>query len=171
MQKVEIPVEGRGRSQKKRAAKAVEQLAQHLADLPEAEIGKLGLSPELDTEVQLARNTRGHGSRKRQIKHLAGFLRRSDEEREKVETALEGVTQTQRRDAHAFQNLEDLRQRLCDPKTFQAALHEVETSYPELDLNKLAGLARSVHTDHDKKAYREIFRRLRKAKGSDQIPV
>ena len=163
MEDVEITVEGRGRSAKKREAKAIEQLAQRLVDLPEAEIAKLGLNGDLAKELQLARDTRGHSSRKRQIKHLAGFLRRDDELRENLETTLESVSLAQRREILSFHNLEDLRERLCNPESFQDALDDIGKLYPELDTGKLAGLARSVQVGNDKKAYREIFRRLRKA--------
>ncbi len=154
---------GRGRSAKKRAAKAVENLAQRLAELPEPAISGLPLSPEMAKELQLARNTRGHSSRKRQIKHLAGALRRNEEEQEQIEAALNGVDQVQRQEVMAFHQLEELRDRLCAPTDFEAALAEVRSLYPQLDSNKLAGLARSVHVSSDKKAHREIFRRLRKA--------
>ncbi|MCK4536207.1 MAG: DUF615 domain-containing protein [Desulfuromonadales bacterium] len=163
MEQAETPIEGRGRSAKKREAKAIEQLAQRMADLPEAKIAKLDLSQELDHELRLARNTRGHSSRKRQIKHLAGFLRRNDELRGKLEADLEGFSLTQRRETLAFHSLEQLRDQLCNPDDFPAALDEVHKLYPLLDTKKLAGLARSVHTSNDKKAYREIFRRLRNA--------
>jgi ribosome-associated protein len=167
MQADENTTEGRGRSAKKREAKAIEELAQRLVELPEAEIAKLDLTGDLQKELQLARNTRGHSSRKRQIKHLAGFLRRDDDQREKLEAALEGISLAQRREVLAFHNLEDLRERLCSPESFQHALDDIGKRYPELDTARLAGLARSVQVGNDKKAYREIFRRLRKAEESE----
>jgi ribosome-associated protein len=154
---------GRGRSAKKREAKAVEQLAQRLADLSDAELAKLPQEPGLTKEIELARNTRGHSSRKRQIKHLAGFLRGDEEQREAIETALDGQAVSERQEAMAFHHLEDLRDRLCAAETFEAALAEVRSSYPFLDDRKLTRLASSVHDFGDKKAAREIFRRLRKA--------
>jgi len=154
---------GRGRSAKKREAKAVEQLAQRLAELSDAELAKLQQEPELTKEIELARNTRGHSSRKRQIKHLASFLRHDEEQREAIEAALDGQAVIERQEAMAFHHLEDLRDRLCAAETFEAALAEVRSSYPFLDDRKLTRLASSVHDFGDKKAAREIFRRLRKA--------
>lgn len=161
--KTETPTEGRGRSAKKREAKAVEQLALRMVDLPETEIAKLELSPDLDKELQLARNTRGFSSRKRQIKHLAGFLRRDDDQRTRIEAILDRHSLEQHQEGLQFHNLEELRDRICDPENFAAAMDDVRERYPHLDAKKLAGLARSVHDNRDKKAYREIFRRLRKA--------
>ncbi len=162
-EEVEYRSLGRGRSIKKRAAKAVEQLAQRLADLSDAELTKLPKDPDLAKEIELARNTRGGSSRKRQIKHLAGILRGNDEQREAIEVALDGQAVNQRKESLAFHHLEDLRDRLCVATTFEAALAEVRTTYPHLDVSKLTRLAGSVHDFSDKKAAREIFRRLRKA--------
>lgn len=155
--------EGPSRSAQKRDAKAVEQLAQRLAELSDAELARLPKTPELTKEIELARNTRGHGSRKRQIKHLAGLLRGNDDQREAIGTALDGHAVSQRQETMAFHHLEELRDRLCTAATFEAALAEVRTTYPHVEPGKLARLAGSVHDHNDKRAAREIFRYLRKA--------
>jgi len=163
MEETELAQEGRGRSAKKREAKAVEQLAQRLADLPEAELARLPQGPDLAREIELVRTTRGHSSRKRQTKHLAGFLRSHDDQREAIEAALEGQTVTQRQETLAFHHIEELRDRLCSTGTFDHALEEIRNSYPTIDHRRIKRLARSVHENADKKAAREIFRQLRMA--------
>lgn len=155
--------EGPSRSAQKRDAKAVEQLAQRLAELSDAELARLPKSPELAKEIALARNTSGHGSRKRQIKHLAGLLRGNDDQREAIETSLDGHAVSQRQETMAFHHLEELRDRLCTAETFEAALAEVRSTYPHVEPGKLTRLAGSVHDHNDKRAAREIFRYLRKA--------
>ncbi len=159
----DVRQEGRGRSAKKREAKAIEQLAQNLADMPETELSKLRMEPELAREVETARSTKGHSSRKRQVKHLAGYLRRHEEQREAVEATLSGQALSQRQETMAFHHLEELRDRLCVNESFESAINEVRASYPHIDDRKLARLAHAVHENGDKKAAREIFRRLRKA--------
>jgi len=163
MEDTQLVQEGRGRSAKKREAKAVEHLAQRLADLPEAELARLPQEPELAREIELVRTTRGHSSRKRQIKHLAGVLRSRNDQREAIEAALESQSVSQRQDTLAFQHLEELRDRLCSIGTFDQALEEIRSSYPLIDHRRIARLARSVHENADKKAAREIFRQLRNA--------
>lgn len=155
--------EGRGRSARKRAAKAVEELAQRLVELPDADLAKLPLSHRLAEELHTARNTRGHGSRKRQIKYLAGLLRRDEQQQQQLSAALTEVEEVHGNDVRLFHHLEDLRDRLCDQATFAAALEETGARYPRTDIQRLAGLARSVHDGGDKKAFREIFRQLRQA--------
>ncbi len=159
----EVRQEGRGRSAKKRQAKAIEELAQNLTDLPEAELARLPMEPELAKEVETARNTKGHSSRKRQVKHLAGFLRRHEVLCERIKTAFDGQAVSQRQETLAFHHLEELRDRLCIAESFATALAETRQNYPHLDNKKISRLAHAVHEHGDKKAAREIFRRLRKA--------
>ena len=154
---------GRGRTAKKREAKTIEELAHRLTEITASELGKLPKSPELSKEIELARSTKGKSSRKRQIKHLAGMLRGHEEQRLEIEAALDGQSVLQRQESLAFHHLEELRDRLCVADTFEAALTEVRTLYPHLDDGKLTRLAGSVREHNDKKAAREIFRRLRKA--------
>jgi ribosome-associated protein len=120
----------------------------------------------LAREIALVRSTSGHSSRKRQIKHLAGLLRRDDEKRAKIAETLDSQAISQRQDILAFHHLEDLRDRLCSAATIESALAEVRSAYPQIDEGKLARLAGSVHEHADKRAAREIFRRLRKAEES-----
>jgi len=160
----EIPQwSGPSRSAKKRAAKAVETVAGQLLELPEATWAKVPASPELREEIELARRIETHGARKRQMKHLAGVLRRHDEETAVIQDFLEGLDQVHRQDKEAFHRLEELRDRICDPEQSAAALVEAEGMLPGIDRAGLARLARAVQAGNDRKAYREIFRRLRAA--------
>ena len=157
----EIKSEGRGRTAAKRVAKAIEETAQQLTTMPEAALGGLPLDAELMRELQLCRNTRGHGSLKRQIKHFAGMLRRYDR-LEELNAFLSGENETHQQNTQAFHDIEQLRDRLCTAETSDAALAEIKQTYPLLNSNKLARLARNVHATGDKKSYRDIFRQLRK---------
>ena len=154
--------EGRGRSAKKRAAKAIEHLAQQLTEMAETELTKLPIKQELAEEIDIARRTKGHGSKKRQVKHLAGFLRKHEEAREAIEAALAGQAVAQRQENLVFHHLEEIRDRLCAAATYDATLKELLNSHPQIDKRKLARLASAVHEHGDKKAAREIFRLLRK---------
>ena len=158
----EIKKEGRGRTAAKRVAKAIEETAHQLTELSDSALAGVPLDPELMQELILARSTRGHGSRKRQIKHFAALLRRYDR-LEELDVFLSGEQESQQQNTQAFHDLEQLRDRLCTAETCAAALAEVRQTCPQLDDKKIARLARNVHATGDKKSYREIFRRLRKA--------
>ncbi len=159
----EYKTEGRGRSAKKREAKAVEQLAERLVELPEAELPNLPLSEELEAELKGVRQTRGHSSRKRSIKHFAGMLRRDDEARQALQEAMLQFDMKHGQETAVHHDLERLRERLCSPDEHDAALQEVAANFPSVDRKALQRLVKSVQHGNDKKAYREIFRRLRDA--------
>lgn len=161
--------QGQSRTARKKAAHAVEDLAMQLVELPDSQWRKLPVDEELREEIALARNTHGHGSRKRQTRHLAALLRQREEDLENIRAFLDAVGQQTHQQTESFHELELLRDRLCAPATFVAALEEA-TALPGVDREALAGLARSVHAGGDKRAAREIFRRLRAAREKSAIP-
>ncbi|MEJ2698575.1 MAG: ribosome biogenesis factor YjgA [Desulfuromonadales bacterium] len=158
------------RTARKQAAREVEELARQLVELPEGQWKKLPASPEVREEILLARETKGHGSRKRQIKHLAGVLRAREEELEPLRDFLSEISREQLLEKWEFHELEGLRDRLCDTGLFPAALEEAARLMPELDIEATTRLARHYHATGDKKTFREIFRRLRKARQAAAPP-
>jgi ribosome-associated protein len=149
------------RTKKKQLAKQVEQLAHLLTELPDNQFRQLELSAELAEEAELARATRGRGSHKRQVKHLAGLLRKQEAELLQIQEQLQRLDQVARGEKREFHLLEKLRDRLCSKDSFDDAFNEMLELYPQIDRKAIARLARSVHEHADKRAFREIFRRLR----------
>lgn len=152
------------RSSKKRAAKAVEELAATLLNLAEADYRRLPIKGDISRELTLARAIKAHGARKRQLKHLAGLLRENDDEREQAETFIADLERGQQHNTAAFHHLEELRDGLCDPGRTSETLAEIETTLTDIDTGKIRRLAESVQNSADKRAFREIFRMLRDAK-------
>ncbi|MDY0189886.1 MAG: ribosome biogenesis factor YjgA [Desulfuromonas sp.] len=153
------------RSARKRDAKGVELLAQKLVELPDADFVRLPATADIITELTKARATKGHGARKRQLKFVAGLLRRDLEGTEELRAFVAGEHQQQLDDNRLVHRLENLRERLCDPHTRSAALHEARDSFAGLDVIELQRLVASYKGPADKKNYRQIFRCLRA--GSD----
>lgn len=149
------------RTKKKQLAKEIEKLAHRLVELPVAQFKKLQLDDELAAEVEEARSTSGRSSHKRQVKHLAGALRKREGQAMELLTLLGDIDQVKRSEKRQFHQLEALRDRLCDEKTFQAAFDGMIDQYPGVDRGGISRLAKSVHNSGDKRAYREIFKRLR----------
>jgi len=145
----------------KKLAKEVESLAVQLTELSDAAFSQFELDMDLREEVVLARETRGRGSHKRQIKHLASLLRQQPDATARIKTALEALDQVALGDRRQFHQLEQLRDRLCDPASFQDAFDEVLELCPAIDRKVIARLSRSVHQHNDRRAARELFRRLR----------
>lgn len=68
------------RSQKRRDALEVRDLAADLADLPPAQLARLPIPEELLPHVHETRRITSHIARKRQMQYLAKQLRREDDE-------------------------------------------------------------------------------------------
>lgn len=149
------------KTKKKKLAKDIELLAYALVDMPQAQFKKLEMAEDLAAEVIEARNTLGRGSHKRQVKHLAGILRQSEKQVLALMAAIEDVDQVKRSEKRQFHKLEELRDRLCEEATFAAAFDEMVALWPQIDRGVISRLSKSVHNSRDKRAYREIFKRLR----------
>ncbi len=156
------------RSALKRAAKAVEELAERLAGLSAQQLSRLSPPEEVAAELRVVAKAAGHGARKRQIKHLAGLLRRDDEWTDRLREFLDGSDIRHYREQELFHRLETLRDRLCGPETFSAALEETESLFPAIDREQISRLAAAVQAGGDKHAFREIFQLLRKASETPQ---
>jgi len=153
--------EGRGRTAKKRAARAVEALAVRMVETSDGICKRLPLTDELREELLFARSITARAARKREIKHLAALLRQDEESVAAIQAALDAVGRANRAERAAFQSIERLRDALCDPDEFAGAIERAVAELPGLDREAITGLAGSVHKTGDKRAFREIFRRLR----------
>lgn len=154
----ELPL---SRTKKKQQAQQIVQLAEQLCDLADSRFERMDLPSEIVNEARTVRRTGGRGSHKRQLKYLAGLLREDAAAVDALRAQLEGMDQVDRGDKKQFHALEKLRDRLCDPQQFDQAWREVQEQLPQLDLKSIARLAKSVHEHGDRRAYREIFKRLR----------
>lgn len=149
------------RTKKKQQAKQVEQIAEQLVNLSDHQFAQLKLPDDVIREAELVRATKGRSSQRRQLKHLASMLRNAEQVLEGLFAQLDNLDQVARKDKKQFHLLEELRDRLCQQQTFEDAFNEMLQLAPGIDRNTIARLARSVQQHEDKRAYREIFKRLR----------
>lgn len=153
--------EGRGRSAQKREAQAIEALAVRLIETNEALCRRLVLPDELREGLDQARRITARGARKREIKHLSGLLRRDEDSVAVIRAALDDDGRSSRAERDLFHRIEELRNALCDPDRFSETLASAAVEMPGLDSGTITRLAKRVHKTGDKRAFREIFRRLR----------
>jgi ribosome-associated protein len=151
----------------KRAAKEIETTAQQAVEQAVDLLARLELTASVRDELELASRTQGHGSRKRQIKHLAGVLRKHPDDLALIQAHLCGTSEQQLAEQEQFHQLEQWRDALCDPETAPAILQELKSRFPELARGELEKLSRAAQ-QRDKKAYREIFRFLRRVVESQE---
>lgn len=156
------------RSAQKRAAKEVEEMAQELAALPETDLAALPLSAELANSLVELRQTRGHSSRKRQLKYFSGLLRRDPDQCEELRAFLAGEHQCQLDQNRRTHQLEQLRERLCDAQQRHEAMQEAQEMLPLLDTAELTKWLNGYRGPQDKRAYRQVFRLLRNASDAQQ---
>lgn len=149
------------RTKKKQQAKQVEQVAERLVALADNQFSQLSLPEDVLYEAQEARSTKGLSSQRRQLKYLAGLLRKMPEALNDLLQQLQDLDQVGRSDKKQFHQLEKMRDRLCSAATFSAAFDEMIELMPEIDRKTISRLARSVQEHDDRRAYREIFQRLK----------
>lgn len=155
------------RTKKKQQAKQVEQIADQLVGLSDKQYLQLDLPAIVAQEAESARVTKGHGSQRRQLKHLAGMIRKSEGAFESLMKQLANLDQVTRGEKKQFHKLEKLRDRLCAVDSFAVAFDEMLELIPDIDRKAISRLARSVQQHDDRRAYREIFRRLRDESGEN----
>jgi ribosome-associated protein len=152
------------RSQQRREALGVLELAEKLASLTPTQLAKLPIPDDLLPHLEQTRRITAHIARKRQLAYLAKQMRREDDETlEAIRDALDEDGVAARREVAAMHRIEAWRERLVadgDP-----ALAELLEEYPAADRQHLRQLVRNAHEEKLRnkppRAFRELFRELR----------
>ena len=151
------------RSQQRRDALAVFDLADQLASLSNSQLNALPLTDELREAVEDTRRIKSHVARKRQTQFLAKLLRRDEDSVEALRRALEHDKADARRETAALHRLEQWRERLIDEG--DGALGELIDLCPGADRQRLRSLVRQARTEklqnRPPRAFREIFQELK----------
>ncbi len=155
---------GPSRSQLRREALGVFELAERLVEQTEAQLARVPLDDTLRALVRESQRITQQIARKRQLQYLAKILRREDDATlDTIRHALEHAKADSRRDTAALHRIEAWRARLLDDG--DSALAELMTTHPTADRQHLRQLARNAKDErlHHKPlhAYRDLFRALR----------
>lgn len=155
---------GPSRSQRRREALDVLELAGKMMDATDGIAARLPLSEELAELLATSRRIRQQIARKRQMQYLAKQLRRLDDDELEALRKVFEVDQAQvRRETARLHRLEALRERLIDGG--DEALAELLNDYPNADRNHLRQLQRQAAKEREQattpRAARELFRALR----------
>lgn len=165
---------GPSRSEQRREALAVLDLALQLMAQSDARIGQIPMDEDLRALVLASKKITAQIARKRQAQYLAKIMRRQDDEAlQAIRAALDHDKTEGRREAQALHQVEYWRDRLIAEG--DAALAELLDSHPEADRQHLRQLARNAHQEKLKNkpphAYRELFRELRELLASAPAPA
>ena len=158
------------RSQQRRDALAIFELAEALAAMSDAELVRVPMPDDIRDEVQRTRAVKSHIARKRQTQFLAKQLRKLDDaDIEAMRTVLAHDRMEAHQEAAALHRLEGWRTRLIDEG--DDALDALLALKPAADRQRLRQLMRNARAERDANkpphAYRELFRALRDAFESD----
>lgn len=153
------------RSQQRRDALAVLDLAGQLVAATPAQLARMDLPADVTDEVANVRRIKAHGARKRQLAYLAKLMRRHDETAFDAARAILGEDREhQHKEAAALHRLEALRERLLND-TDDAALGQLIAQHPDIDRQHLRSLIRRARVERDSgrkpHAVRELFRLLK----------
>ena len=158
----ETPKPRMTRREKKSRVQATEELAQVITELDHSRYSQLQMPEALREEIEIARATKGRGSRKRQTKFLAGVLKTEPEACAILAQRLDAMKLLHQQEQQVFHDLESMRDRLCELAQYDDAHAELAQMIGADDLRGIERLAQSVQQNRDLRAYREIFKRLKK---------
>ncbi len=155
---------GPSRSEQRREALGVLDLALQLVEQSDARINQIPMDEDLRTLVLQSKKITAQIARKRQVQYLAKMMRREDDEAlQAIRAALDHDKVEGRREAAALHQVEYWRDRLIAEG--DEALSLLIADQPTADRQHLRQLARNAAQEKLRNkpphAYRELFRELR----------
>ncbi len=153
------------RSQNRREALDVLELAETLVGLSAAQLARLPIPDELLPHIRETQRITSFGARKRQIAFLAKQMRRQDDEAlDAIRDAMSKDGEAARRETAALHRIEALRDALLGLDG-DAAMTELLATHPHADRQHLRQLVRNAHEELKRNkpphAFRELFRELK----------
>lgn len=150
------------KSQRKREASAITELAREISELPQSDFDALPMEPSVRDAIAQLRKIKQFGARKRQLLYAGKVLRKSDPV--PLEAALaERKNLNDGKNLH-FHTLENWRDELIGEQGDQA-LTRLLNQYPHIDRQRLRQLVRKSRVELERqqapKSSRELFRLLR----------
>lgn len=157
---------GPTRTQQRRDALAVLELAGQLVELPPTRLAKLELPDDVRDEIANVRRISSHIARKRQLAFLAKLMRRHDSAAfDAVRAALGENRDRQRQETAAMHRLEALREQLLG-EDGDTAISGLIERHPGVDRQHLRALIRQARIEQaapnkPPRAFRELFQLLK----------
>ena len=158
------------KSQRKREAHELLELAKKLISMPEAKLNGLPMDQDLRDEVGFARNIRAHGARKRQLMTVGKMLRKRDTG--PLTDAVNNFDQKNRQENVRFHQIEAWRDRLIEDSDH--ALSELFKQIPDINMQTLRQLIRNAQKEiklgKPPTAARKLFKLLRDTDEKSPLP-
>lgn len=147
---------------------ALQDLGRQLVELPESQVGEMGLEPRLEEAVREARRIKSHEAKRRQLQYIGRLMREVDPEPIRARLAeLEGHSAQA---AARHRRLEAWRERLLAD---DEAITEFKSQYPAADVQQIRTFIRNARKEQKEgkppRAYRELFRLLKTIESSTPL--
>ncbi len=159
------------KSQRKRDAHELLDLAKKLISMPESRLKRMPLDDDLRQEVEFARRIRAHGARKRQLMTVAKMLRNRDPE--ELIDAVNDVGQKNRKVNARFHHIEAWRDRLIEGSNKE--LSELLEQSPDANIQTLRQLLRNAKKEaklgKPPTAARKLFKLLKETDKQHPLPA
>lgn len=158
------------KSQRKREANELLDLAKQLISMSEARLKKLPMDQDLRDEVGFARSIRAHGARKRQMMTVGKMLRKRDND--ELLDAVNKLDQKNRQENARFHHVEAWRDRLVEGSDHELSALLEQT--PTANVQTLRQLIRNAKKELKLKkastAARKLFKLLRELDTENPLP-
>lgn len=158
------------KSQRKREAHELLDVARTLVAMPESRLKTMPLDEDLRSEIEFARNIRAHGARKRQLMTVGKMLRKRDTV--ELLDAINSLDQKNRQQIARHHHIEAWRDKLMEDN--DQALSRLLEQSPVLNAQTLRQLIRNARKEASlgkpPAALRKIFKLLREADKQSPLP-
>jgi len=159
------------KSQRKREAHELLDLAKKLISMPKARLKRMPMDNDLREEVEFARNIRSHGARKRQLMTVGKMLRKRDND--ELVDAVNDIDQKNRQVNAGFHHIEAWRDRLVEGD--DQDLSELLDQCPATNAQTLRQLIRNAKKEaklgKPPAASRKLFKLLRETDEQNPLPA
>ena len=149
------------KSQKKRDASKLQKIGMELVDLPDYQLDKLPLSPNLKQAIIDARTIKSHGAMRRQAQLIGKLMRSADTDM--IFSIREDLQAEDSAKTALFHDIEQWRDRLISGG--KEALTDLIRTSPQVDVQQLRHLIKKAVEEKDKQlatgASKALFRFLR----------
>jgi ribosome-associated protein len=158
------------KSQRKRDAQELLELAKNLVAMPDARLKRMPMEQELRDEIEFARSIKAHGARKRQLMTVGKMLRQRDNQA--LLDAVDDIGQKNRQVNARFHHIEAWRDRLLNGN--DQVLSELLEQVPDANAQILRQLIRNAQKEarfeKPPASARKLFKLLREMDGVQPLP-
>ena len=155
----------KSRTQKKNEARALQKLGEQLVALSSEQLESIDISDDLHHAVIIARKTKSHGARRRQLQYIGTLMR--DIDPEPIQNAFENIRLGDHQKILAFKKIEKWRDELKAGN--RVLIEKILNDCPDAERQRLTQLARNARHEYEAgkglKSSKILFRYLNQISG------